>query len=280
MSGYSLHIGLNYVDPFEYDGWGGHLDFATNDAEAMQEIAQNLYYSHKDLLNEKATRNNVIDTLTNFSQISMEGDIILLTYSGHGSYIPDQNGDESSKEDQTWCLYDGQLVDDELNTVFSFFKKGVRILVISDSCHSGSVTREYIHAFKIELESYEKKWILKPKSMPNRIIEGVRQMNLGFYQKIKNAQRTDLAAVKASVKLISACQDNQEAHELNASGVDGRHGRFTLSLIQIWDGGNFKGDYIEFHRRLVSIHPGCQTPNLYNTGQQNPKFDKQIPFMI
>ena len=44
--------------------------------------------------------------------------------------------------EETWVLYDRQLVDDELYKIWSKFKPGVRILVLSDSCHNGTVTRD------------------------------------------------------------------------------------------------------------------------------------------
>jgi len=69
------------------------------------------------------------------------GDIFFLTYSGHGGQLPDKNGDEPDGQDETWCLYDGQLVDDELYAKWAKFKPGVRIFVLSDSCHSGSVVK-------------------------------------------------------------------------------------------------------------------------------------------
>ena len=55
--------------------------------------------------------------------------------------MPDVWGDEADKQDETWCLYDGQLIDDELYFELSKFAPGVRILVLSDSCHSGTVVR-------------------------------------------------------------------------------------------------------------------------------------------
>ena len=57
----------------------------------------------------------------------------MLSYSGHGGQLPDLNDDEPDQEDETWCLYDGQVVDDELSELYSHFKQGVRILVLSDS---------------------------------------------------------------------------------------------------------------------------------------------------
>ena len=38
----------------------------------------------------------------------------LLTYSGHGGQINDVNNDEPDGLDETWALYDRELVDDEL----------------------------------------------------------------------------------------------------------------------------------------------------------------------
>ena len=75
------------------------------------------------------------------------GDTFFLTYSGHGGQVPDSNGDEGcfgdTKDgmDETWCLFDRELIDDELAALYARFRAGVRILVLSDSCHSGSVTR-------------------------------------------------------------------------------------------------------------------------------------------
>jgi hypothetical protein len=56
--------------------------------------------------------------------------------------LPDLNGDEEDFTDETWCLFDGQIVDDELYSLYAKFAKGVRILIFSDSCHSGTVAKE------------------------------------------------------------------------------------------------------------------------------------------
>jgi hypothetical protein len=59
--------------------------------------------------------------------------------------VPDTNGDEIDGLDEALCPYDlqtggGALIDDEINTLFSARKAGVRLVLISDSCHSGTVT--------------------------------------------------------------------------------------------------------------------------------------------
>ena len=94
------------------------------------------------LLTKKATRDAVLRTMRAAAKSLAAGDLFFLSYSGHGGQVPDVSGDEDDKQDETWCLYDGQLIDDELYFELGRFAEGVRILVLSDSCHSGTVTRD------------------------------------------------------------------------------------------------------------------------------------------
>ena len=49
-------------------------------------------------------------------------------------------------QDETWCIYsDRQLVDDELYSLWAQFAAGVRIFVLSDSCHSGTVLKQMFY---------------------------------------------------------------------------------------------------------------------------------------
>ena len=72
--------------------------------------------------------------------------MVVITFSGHGTYVPDLNGDEVDGLDEALCPYDMQtsgaaLIDDEIHALFAARKPGVRLVLISDSCHSGTVTR-------------------------------------------------------------------------------------------------------------------------------------------
>ena len=136
---------------------------------------------------------------------SSGGDIFFLTYSGHGGQAPDLNGDEPDGKDETWCLYDGELIDDELYSSWGAFAAGVRIFLLSDSCHSGSVSKACI----------TRKGRSGPppvyRAMPDEVALRVYQNNKKFYDPIlkdRNLPKA-LGDVKASVLLISGCQDNQ-----------------------------------------------------------------------
>src|SRR5262245_53968609 len=129
--GASLHIGLNAVSGAAYGGWDGPLAACEFDANDMAAIAKSKRMKSTTLLTKKATRSSVLSGIRDAAKALTAGDFFFLTYSGHGGQVPDVTGDEADKQDETWCLYDGQLIDDELYFELSRFKSGVRILVLS-----------------------------------------------------------------------------------------------------------------------------------------------------
>ena len=141
--GLSLHIGLNKVDRQHY-GNIVELKAAVNDAVFWESFARQQGYSTNHLHDSAATAKGVLTQLQNISQVLEPGDILMLTYAGHGGSIRNDRPSALDNErfDQTWCLYDRQLLDDELYEAFEKFKRAVRIIVVSDSCHSGTVTKE------------------------------------------------------------------------------------------------------------------------------------------
>ena len=142
MKGQSLHIGLNRVSQTSYNQNITDLKGCENDAIAMQSLAESLGYSHTQvLLTKEATYQAVKAAIADSATQLEAGDIFLLTYSGHGSQILDMNRDEPDGLDETWVLFDKEIIDDELYQLWSKFATGVRIVVISDSCHSGTVTK-------------------------------------------------------------------------------------------------------------------------------------------
>ena len=140
-SGRSLHIGLNRVNPNAYEGWNGQLAGCENDARAMQSIARAQKLAPKTLLTRAATSSAVTAAIADAAATLLPGDLFFLSYSGHGGQVPDRNGDETEDaKDETWVLYDRQLIDDELYALWGRFQTGVRIFVLSDSCHSGTAS--------------------------------------------------------------------------------------------------------------------------------------------
>lgn len=181
--------------------------------------------------------------------------------------------------DETWCLFDRQLIDDELYKLLGEFAAGVRILVLSDSWHSGTVTK---NAFMKALQATGALDALSadgvrgaPKAMPISVAGPVYQRNRTVYEPILRAADPQAEAkVKASVLLISGCQDNQ----LSEDGAF--NGRFTGELLRVWKGGLFKGSHRDFHEAIRGRMPPHQTPNFFAVGAPNPVFEAHRPFTL
>ena len=297
-TGLSLHIGLNTVDPNHYSGWSGPLNACEADADDMEAIARARGITPTKLLTAAATRQAVINGISTPASKLKAGDYFLLTYSGHGGQVKDSSGDETDGTDETWCLYDGQLIDDELYELFKKFAKGVRVFVLSDSCHSGTVTRA------IQLRAAQVEGV--PRAMPMEVALKVYRDHRGFYDGLQAGLReanekpaltnasqllgTQVVAhgpqaaywisqyirlgVQASVLLISGCQDNQVS-------MDGAfNGAFTGRLLQVWSNGVFNGNHAQFHQSIVSGMAPTQTPNLYTYGPDVSAFQGQRPFTV
>jgi hypothetical protein len=193
------------------------------------------------------------------------------SYSGHGGQAPDLNGDEPEGKDETWCLYDGELIDDELYSSWGAFAAGVRILLLSDSCHSGTVSKALHYAAKARAAPG-----LVYRAMPDEVALRVYQNNKKFYDPI--LKRRDLAKVlgnvKASVLLISGCQDNQLSEDGTFNGL------FTGTLKTVWNGGTFSGSYRRFRTAIGAKMPPDQSPKLSLVGASNAAFVAQKPFTI
>jgi hypothetical protein len=278
--GISIHIGLNHLDEEHYGTGVEALETCEQDARDIQALAlaQN-FKSTFLLLSENATRAAVKSAIKSASKELSSGDMLLLSYSGHGGFVPDTNGDEKDDNlDETWCLYDGQFIDDELFALWAKFKKGVRIVILSDSCHSGTVAKANKFRVKEHNES-----IFQKKLLSYNVAKSVYYSNKSFYEKIeKRFSNKKQKEVKASIKLLAACQDPEVSYTIPFS----RNSIFTDKLLKVWNGGQFIGTYDDFFESIkeevlaLDFLPTRQTPNAYNIGKKNKAFSQQKPFQI
>lgn len=266
----SLHIGLNRVDPGQYGGWDGELDGCVNDANAMRDVASARGFSAESLLDEGATITAVRDRLDDAAAQLEAGDFFFLTYSGHGGQITDVDRDENDGYDETWCLYDTELVDDSLYGALCTFKRGVRVFVMSDSCHSETVIRGRPRPRPRVAERPGH----KPKLAPLEATYAEFAKNREVYA-AQRAWWTPRARVPsnadANVVLISGCQDQQ-------TSLDGPvNGAFTTAFLDVW-----KGDYRKGYRDLrddivAAVNNPDQTPGIFYYGQDVAGMLPQIP---
>ncbi len=288
----SLHLGLNAVSPSAYGGWSGDLTACEFDAKDMAAIAKSQGMKPTVLLTKQGTRAKMLAAMRSAAKQLKKGDIFFLTYSGHGGQVPDVTGEEDDKQDETWCLYDGQVIDDELYAELGRFAAGVRILVLSDSCHSGTVTRAVPRPTDGTASTG------RSKMMPPAVAIRTYREHQQFYDRLQRdvakaagkaaavdpdsvlaqlAVSPRLTAIaknfNASVILISGCQDNQ-------TSMDGDHnGAFTEQVLKVWNHGKYLGNYAKFHAAVKAGLPSSQTPNLFTLGAV-AKFLRQQPFSV
>lgn len=157
----ALCVGIN-----DYPGVQNDLNGCLNDASDWSALLRRTFSFNEVnmVVNGNATVANVKNLLTKMVTSAKPGDILVFTYSGHGSSIPDQSGDEPDKRDEVLCCYDGFVSDDELRSIISRMTKGARLTVISDSCHSGTITREFLMSSKAQRQPGRQP--PKPRYMP------------------------------------------------------------------------------------------------------------------
>ena len=279
--GSSLHIGLNRVDPTHYVGWKGELVACENDARDMETIAKGQGFATHSLLTKAATSTALLDATEKAAKGLVEDDFFLLTYSGHGGQINDVNKSEPDGLDETWVLYDRELVDDELYAMWSRFRPGVRVFVLFDSCHSGTRTKAMFlnpAPFLPHLETRVRASTgpnLRPKFLPPDVQSKIYKERATLYDDIRQkTPRREKVDVECSVILISACQDNQVA-------MDGtKNGLLTETLLKVWDNGRFTGGYHHFRSEIAGFMPPTQSPKYMIVGHRERAFEHQRPFSI
>lgn len=147
---YALVVGINeYATQADLSG-------ASNDARLIASALTRFGVSDlRLLLDAAATRAAVEGAWNELLAKAGEGDTVVFAYSGHGGMTEDLDGDEATpaqpddRLDETFLLTgyggdarDERIVDDELHTWFlAAREKGVRVVLVADSCYSGTVTR-------------------------------------------------------------------------------------------------------------------------------------------
>src|SRR5688500_6115462 len=144
----AIHIGCSTFEADAYRGRPpGALPAAELDAHAMADLTNREGFNVAVLEGPTATRGAVAAAPRGASGVMVKGDLLVLTFSGHGMEHSDAKLtdparrsvgadnitplDEDGPYDQSWCLRDGVLIDDRLYTYLLEFEAGVRIFVIS-----------------------------------------------------------------------------------------------------------------------------------------------------
>lgn len=159
---YALLVGVgNYLDSSIQ-----RLEGPVNDVANVKALLNSNFEKNglkiSELVNENATRDNIIAGFRSHLSLAKDGDLAIFYYSGHGSTekTPEKFADLQGgyNKNETIVCYDSRsagvydLADKELGLLIEEVEQnGPEVVVIMDCCHSGSGTR--ITGVKVRQES-------------------------------------------------------------------------------------------------------------------------------
>lgn len=256
-NGYALLIGVNEVSEAHYQGWRGFLRSCEADARAMSALLKGLGYRGASqevppvLTSCMASRMGVQDAIKTMARVMSNQDTGMIFFSGHGGKVPDLDRDEKSGTmDQTWCLQDGMLIDDEIAALLTEFPPNSRVIVVSDSCYSGDITKHR------PLNSNDDPIAARTsKFMDIRRSILVYQANRDDYVRRAKAAAVTLQRnhVGARVAMLSACQTSGTTNAGSALSD------FTRSLLTACQDSSVD-TYDELTLRVRAQLPSQQRP--------------------
>jgi hypothetical protein len=227
-------IGIN-----NYPGTFNDLKGCVNDAKDWSALLQGMGFNVSLMLDSQATAQNVKAALQGLVDVTNAGDIAVFTYSGHGTQVVDRNSDEADPYDEAIFLYDDSVIDDELRVILQGIHPQATLVVISDSCFSGSVTR--IAGEKAI-----------PRFVPPAVSTAGRVARRPFL-----IPETDMPEI-----LISGCSDSEYSYDAEFNGRP--NGAMTALALRVIS-QNPDVTYREFYAGLRTLLPSedyPQTPQL------------------
>lgn len=131
----AICVGLTSVDPASYNGWDGKCPGCDVDAKGVNDLLTKNGFSTKLFMNSAAKWGPVKAAIFESASSLQAGDLLVVMISSHGGQLPDDNGDEKDGMDETLCMWDGQVRDDEVLKMIHQMPP-IRLVLINDQCHS------------------------------------------------------------------------------------------------------------------------------------------------
>ena len=151
---YALLVGINDYTNFDETG---DLSGCVNDVTLMSQLLVNKYGFSPDnvkvLLDKEATAENIEKSFReHLIGQAKPGDIVIFHFSGHGTYLDDDNKDEADGLDEALCAADcdvtgpeiGYIRDDLLGSLIDELETD-DVTIVLDCCHSGTGTRNEVN---------------------------------------------------------------------------------------------------------------------------------------
>ncbi|HUR12601.1 MAG TPA: caspase family protein [Flavitalea sp.] len=253
----ALCIGIN-----DYPGTGSDLSGCINDVNDWAKVFTDRGFQVQKLQDKQATKKAILDAMASLIENAAKGDSIIFQYSGHGTYIPDDDGDEADGTDECLCPHDlntkGPITDDELYELYLSKKPGVKLVVFSDSCHSGSVTR-FAPIQTPPPVTGKNPPVRKVRFLPPSVFLSKKDLDkLGTINLFRSASPPG----RYGSLLFAGCQDNEYSYDAYFNNRP--NGAFTYVALETLKKLKPTATYQEWFRMIRSILPSQQYPQSPN----------------
>ncbi len=261
MKRLALCIGIN-----DYPGTDSDLAGCVNDANDWAKLLRKRGFTVSRIVDKKATGKAMRENMKNLIATAQSGDIVVIQYSGHGSFVPDIDGDEPDGTDECLCPYDvrskGPITDDELFEIFNARQKGTRLVMISDSCHSGTVAR-FAPITTPPTSTGRRAPQRLVRFLPPSIFLPKRDADkLGARRTLRRSSPPG----RYAALLLAGCQDTEYSYD--AYFQDRPNGAFTFVALKTLASLPARATYRDWYKAISKVLPSQQypqTPNLYGS---------------
>ena len=229
-TGQALIVGVPQPSPSS--GWSAKwLPGVLNDVASASQLLGGLGFATQVHKSEAGRASTVLAGIRSAASALSAGDMFVFYYAGHGAQKASADGDEA--QDQLLLTFDRPIVDDELGACWALFRKHVRIVVITDSCHSGSAVRGLDGSVAATGTIGGGAMIDPIEPPPPRLLSiGLAKAAGGEVV----SRDGNIEGLQCSLLHMAACQDWEQAMDL------GNHGAFTDALLIAWNAG-FRASY-------------------------------------
>lgn len=256
----ALCIGIN-----DYPGVANDLAGCVNDANDWASVLTDKGFTVKMLLDAKATKSNIVREIKSLMTKTEAGDSVVIQYSGHGSFVPDEDGDEPDGMDECICPYDivvngraNFITDDELFELYSLRNKNSKLLIISDSCHSGSVSRAG-PVLSTDGPVRKMRFLAPAAFLPE---EELKKLSSAGARAFRSASPPG----RYAGLLMAGCQDKQVSFDASFGGK--ANGAFSFVALSTLKGLKASATYADWFREIKKKLPSsdyAQNPNLFGS---------------
>lgn len=237
------------IDTSTFNRQWTNLEGAVNDVNSIASLLVNRFEfkntNISKIYDTAASKNVLINALQSNLNNLTKGDVFFFYYAGHGSRVKNSKAFDGTGFDQTIVAADGNDIrSKELNVIFNQFqKKGVRLILIFDCCHSTSITRGSIFSN----------------------INKVRALSINSSYDALDATVPSLLENNGAI-IISAAQRDQSAREIYLRDEKVVQGVFTVALTRALSNCNNSESLTDLFSRvrsiMISLIGSVQEPSL------------------